>query len=229
MASDVDARPASDGQPAARRRPFVRPLVIVVGVLLLPLLPLLIFGDRLDAAVEEWLAVERPAGSVAAAVSGVLAVDILLPVPSSAVSTFGGAELGIAAGTAASWAGMTAGALLGFGLARALGRPLAARLSSADDLQRSETLAARYGPLVLVLLRGVPLLAEASVLLMGVARLSWRRFFWPVAWSNLGLSLAYAAFGRLAREANALPAALALSIALPVAIAVVVRWRLRPR
>jgi len=208
------------------RRRRLRPWIILACVLTLPLLPLLIFGDSLDAAVHALIERDLSPWTVAGLVVGVLAVDLVLPVPSTAVSTFGGFMLGLPAGTAASWLGMTLGAILAFGLARACGRPLAVRFSQAEDLRRSEVLAARYGPLVLVLMRGVPLLAEASVLLMGVTELSWRRFFWPVAWSNLGLSLAYAAFGRWALEANALPAALALSLAVPLAVAIVLRWRI---
>jgi len=71
----------------------------------------------------------------------------------------------------------------------------------------------------LVLARPVPVLAEASVLLAGTARLSWSWFLAPVALSNLGIAAAYCALGNLAQ----LPAALAASVALPLLAALVAR------
>ena len=84
-------------------------------------------------------------------------------------------------------------------------------------------LSARYGPLVLVLTRAVPVFAEASVLIVGIHRLSWRRFLPVVLLSNLGIALAYAAFGDLAEQHQWLPLALAVSIAVPVLVAVAAR------
>jgi membrane protein DedA with SNARE-associated domain len=81
----------------------------------------------------------------------------------------------------------------------------------------------RLGPLLLVLGRGVPVLAEATVLLCGMHGLSWRRFLPPVLLSNLGLAIAYAAFGQLAERYQWLPLALAVSIALPVLMAAAFR------
>jgi membrane protein DedA with SNARE-associated domain len=83
-------------------------------------------------------------------------------------------------------------------------------------LHRTEGLIERFGPLLLVLGRGVPVLAEATVLLFGMHGLSWRRFLPPVLLANLGLALAYSLFGELAERYHSLPLALAVAIALPV-------------
>jgi uncharacterized membrane protein YdjX (TVP38/TMEM64 family) len=147
---------------------------------------------------------------------GLLATDVLLPVPSSLVSTLGGSQLGTVWGTIASWVGMTAGAALGFALARWLGTPFAHRISHPKDLQRLERASDRYGPLFLVLARGVPVFAEASVLLLGMHRLSWRRFLPVVLASNFGIALAYSAFGTWAAQREWLPLALGISVALPL-------------
>lgn len=202
-----------------------RPLLLVTLVLLVPIVPFVLFGDELEAQIAAWLTPAPPPGTLAALVAGVLAVDIFLPIPSSAVSTLAGAKLGVGLGTAASWVGLSIGALLGFGLARWLGRPLAERFTAADDLARMEQLSARYGPTVLVLARAAPVLAEASVLLLGATGLSWRRFAPPMLAANLGIALAYSAFGRAAEQYELLPFALAVSIALPVLLATMVkRW-----
>ena len=88
-----------------------------------------------------------------------------------------------------------------------------------DDLSRMQRLSDRFGPAVLIISRGVPVLAEASVLLMGVHQLTWRKFLPAVLLSNLGVAFAYAALGDYAERNQWLPLALGVSIALPVLLA----------
>jgi uncharacterized membrane protein YdjX (TVP38/TMEM64 family) len=184
-----------------------------------------LFGDWAEARITHWLDETLSTEATAGIVVGVLASDILLPVPSSFVSTLAGSRLGVAVGAAVIWIGMTAGCILGFALARWLGRPLALRFSSAADLQRMEALAQRGGPLILALTRPLPVLAEASVLLVGAIGLSWRQFLPVVCLANLGLAVAYAALGYWAHEQGNLPVALAASIIVPVlATFVARRW-----
>jgi uncharacterized membrane protein YdjX (TVP38/TMEM64 family) len=202
---------------------ILRPLLLVSLALAAPVLPFFFLGDDLTAKVNAWLDPQLPPLSVALLVAGVLATDMLLPIPSSVVSTFGGAQLGILVGTIVSWLGMTAGAMAGFWLARIFGRPLAVRLSGETDLARMSALADRHGPWMLVMTRAVPVLAEASVLYMGATGLSWRRFLAPVALANLGIAVAYSACGHFASQWDALPLALAASIALPVLAATMAR------
>jgi uncharacterized membrane protein YdjX (TVP38/TMEM64 family) len=204
---------------------LVRWSIAITLVLLAPVVPFLLFGDWAEARIEQWLDETLSSGATAGIIVGVLASDILLPVPSSFVSTLAGSRLGVAGGAAVIWLGMTAGCLLGFALARWLGRPLAMRFSSAEDLQRMEALAQRGGPLILALTRPLPVLAEASVLLVGAIGLSWRQFLPMVCLANLGLAVAYAALGYWAHEQGNLPVALAGSIIAPVlATFVARRW-----
>jgi len=190
--------------------------LLVAAVLLVPVIPFLVVGQQLEAELTTWFDETLSPLATAALIAGVLATDILLPVPSSFVSTFGGAQLGVFAATVASWIGMTVGGMLGFALARFGGRPLASRLAGAGELQAMERLSARFGPRLIVVTRAVPVLAEASVLLMGATGLSWRRFVIPLGLSNLGIALAYSVFGRYAAQHDALLPALAASIALPL-------------
>src|SRR5262245_54269258 len=165
------------------------PMIVVLAV---PIVPFLIFGqDRVEGALEHWRTKPPPPAIIAAAVVGLLATDIFLPIPSSLVSTLAGWQLGAIGGAAASWIGMNLGAAIGFALARRFGQPLVAWLTRADDLSRTRLLAERFGPALLVLGRGVPVLAEATVLLVGMHGLSWRQFLPPVLLSNLGLAVAY--------------------------------------
>lgn len=201
---------------------LLRPALVICIILLVPILPFVFFGEQTKAWVEELNERPNSAPVMAAAIIGLLASDIFLPVPSSAISTLGGWRLGKWQGTAVSWVGLSLGAMLGFALARRWGRPLAAWISSERQLDRMQASSDKYGPLLLIVARGVPVFAEASVLLMGLNQLSWRRFLPPIVLSNLGIALAYSVFGDVARQDEWLPMALAISIGLPVILTTVV-------
>ena len=210
-------------------RELWRPLLILCVALLVPVLPFLSFGGWLEERVTWWLDPPPAPAVIVLGTVAILSTDILLPVPSSVVSTVAGAQLGILAATAASWLGMTIGAAIGFALARVCGRPLAERFSSVDDLRRMDSLATHYGPWILVATRALPVLAEAAVLFLGATRLSWRQFLPAVILSNLGIAAVYSVLGHYARSQGELPLALAASIALPVLAATMARWLLPAR
>jgi len=205
---------------------FLKPLLLISLALLVPVVPFLLLGEGFEAHIADWVRQEWSPPSRFWTIVGALSVDILLPVPSSGVSTYAGGTLGFAWGTAASWLGMTLGAAIGFSLARLLGRRFAERFGGAD-VARLEEVATRYGDAALVITRPLPILAEACVLLTGITRLSWRRFLPPVLLSNLAISATYAAFGAYFSERDALPAAVIASVLLPLTIAILVRRRLR--
>jgi uncharacterized membrane protein YdjX (TVP38/TMEM64 family) len=206
-----------------------RPLLIICLALLVPVIPFLSFGGWLEERVAQWLDPPPAASAVALGTVAILSTDILLPIPSSAVSTVAGAQLGILPATVASWLGMTLGAIFGFLLARGFGRPVAEWLSSPEDLERMDSLSQRYGAWILIVTRALPVLAEAAVLFLGATRLSWRQFLPPVMLSNLGIAAVYSVLGHVARAQGELPLALAASIALPVLAATMARWLLPAR
>jgi uncharacterized membrane protein YdjX (TVP38/TMEM64 family) len=210
-------------------RGFWRPLLILAAALAVPIVPFLAFGDALEAKVTAWLDPPPVPATVALVTVGVLAADVLLPVPSSLVSTVAGARLGVLGGTLVSWLGLSIGACFGFWLARAFGRPLAARLSAPADLDEMDRLAGRYGGWILIATRALPVLAEAAVLLLGTTQWSWRYFLPAVAVSNLGIALVYSALGHFATSYGELPLALIASIVLPLAAAFLARHVLAHR
>ena len=201
-------------------RPLVRLVLLVAVLLAVPILPFLALGGSFEARIAGWLDGTLPASTVAAVVVGLLASDILLPIPSSVVNTFAGRMLGFWGGTAAAWCGMTLGAGLAFALVRLAGRPLARRLAGDEELARVDGLAQRFGLMTLVLTRPIPVLAEAAVLFLATTTLSAWRFFAAVGLANLGLAAGYAALG----ERVQFPTALALAVVLPLVIGAVWRW-----
>jgi len=205
----------------------LRPLLLIAGALLVPVVPFLLLGESFEEQVAAWVRQEWSPQTQFGLIVAALSTDILLPIPSSAVSTYAGGVLGFASGTLASWVGMTAGACLGYGLARLAGRPLAARFAGEKDLTRVQELARRYGATALVLTRPLPILAEACVLLMGVVRLRWSLFLVAVMLSNLAVSATYAAFGQWFEASDSLPVALGISLIVPLIFTWLVRRHLR--
>lgn len=198
---------------------FLFPVLLLVLVLAVPIVPFLVLGQSIDRWIDTWLQQNLPPAVVAGATVGLLAVDVLLPVPSSVVSTVAAHRLGFCLATGCSWLGLTLGAVAAFLAARLLGRSIVERLSRPEDLERADRLSGRYGPALLVLARPVPVLAEASLLLLATTNLAWPRFVLPVALSNLGIAMAYSAIGHML----SLPVAVAASIALPLAAALTAR------
>ncbi len=163
------------------------------------MIPLVFFGD----AIEQWTlaclrsAAERP-GAVAVTLSSLLAADVFLPVPSSLVSTAAGAVFGWWHGMWVSAVGMTLSSGIGYLAGGRAGRPAAARLFDPQDLKRLEQLGERYGDWVIMLVRPVPVLAEASTFLAGISRMSFGRFMGLSILAYLGISLVYAQIGAYA-------------------------------
>ena len=200
-------------------RELFRTFPLMCAVLLVPIIPFLVFGGQLESWMRG-LSEDPPSAPMTfALVVGLLATDIFLPIPSSVISTMSGWQLGWLMGTLATWLGMNLGAIFGFALARRFGEPLALWFSSGESLQQMQAVSDRYGPLVLALTRAMPVFAEASVLIAGIHSLSWRRFLPAVICSNLGIAIAYSAFGDYAQRHGWLPLALGIAIVLPIFVA----------
>ncbi|MFM9025026.1 MAG: VTT domain-containing protein [Planctomycetaceae bacterium] len=193
-------------------------LVLAVLAIAVPLVPFLLVGARLDHAVGARLDPPPPPATLAALEVGVLAADVLLPVPSSVVATLGGAVLGVAGGTACAWLGMTLGAAAGWALGRLAGRPALAGIDAADRaaLARHER---RLGPLLVVLTRPLPLLAEAVAILGGATGMPARTFIGWAAAGNLAVALAWSLAGAHGARADAVQWVLGAALVVPLALA----------
>lgn len=206
---------------------WLRLSLIVSGITLLPVIPFLVLGPTFETAAESWVAQAENPVWLASLTTALLALDIFLPIPSSVLGTWLGSQLGWLSATAICWLGLTTGSIVGYRLAYRFGFPLATRFSRPKDLQTAQELTQRFGVIILIVTRGLPILGEALVLVVGVYRLSWWRFFLPVATANLGLSLGYSLLGHWASAEGWLPMALALSAAGPLLALLLVRRRFR--
>lgn len=214
-------------------REFLRPMLPMVLVLLVPIVPFVLFAwfnPGWEERVARWGESSESKLWTAAVIIGLLASDIFLLIPSSVLCTAAGWQFGVALGTLIAWTGMSLGAVIGFALAKKIGRPLVSWLTTPAELARAGELTQQLGPWLLVVARGIPVVAEASVLFVGLHQMPWRTFLPPVLFSNLVLALAYAAFGRVAEQFHLLPLAIGVSILAPVLMIVAFRvWLPRGR
>jgi len=195
-------------------RHYRRLLLVCLAALLVPILPFLVIGELPG---ERWLsAADEHALQFGLYGSGLLAADILLPVPSSIVGTLLGARLGFISGGLWTLAGLILGNLLGYGMGRLLpgGHP--------PELPQAPTL------LVVFLSRPVPVLAEAVMLVAGAEHMRLLPVLLASISGNAIYALALAGNGAMLLPGSLLGPGLVLPMALP-AIAWLLWRRLRPR
>lgn len=196
------------------------------GVLLAAILiPFFLYEEPISAWVQGFLKQEDAPWLVSAILAGLLAADLVLPIPSSVLSTAAGYLLGLWTGSFVTWTGMTLGCLIGYGLGATAGRKLTRRIAGDDELERASHAQSRFGDWMIVIFRAVPVLAEASVLFAGIAGMPVRRFLLLTTLSNAGIALAYAAVGAYALEAGSFLLAFGGAVVLPGVVMLAARFR----
>lgn len=177
--------------------------VVIILALLIPVLPFAIIGELPG---ERWLsATDADALTFGVTGAGLLAADVLLPIPSSIVGTLLGARLGLAYGFFWAFTGLMAGSLIGYGA----GRLLLARLHV--DVPATPSV------LLLFVSRPVPVLAESLSLAAGATRLRLMPFLGACAAGNAVYAAALAGNGAALLPDRLIGPGLALPMALPVA------------
>ena len=194
-----------------RRVPKTVWLLLGVGALIL--VPFLFFGGPIEA----WFCrMADPAAGTARQVMGwvlfgLLAFDVVLPVPSSLASTLCGVLFGLWGGFWLSFGAMTVSAALGYVLGR-LCSGWARRAIGEHENALLRDFLRRYGTPILIALGRMPL----------------RRAMPPLLLGNAAVSLIYAWVGSLGRSTDAMIPAFLGSIALSALLLLGARW-LRPR
>jgi len=177
--------------------------VIMVAALAAACLPFAIAGELPG---ERWLsAADASAIGFALTGAGLLAADVVLPVPSSIVGTLLGARLGFGPGFAWALAGLLLGNLAGY----ALGRLWPARYSAAAP--------SAPGLLLLFASRPVPVLAETLVLAAGATRVPLGAFLLAASPGSALYALALAGNGAALLPDALLGAGLVVPMLLPAA------------
>jgi len=147
--------------------------------------------------------------------AGLLAADVLLPVPSSIVGTLLGARLGVAQGFLWTFFGMTVGCAIGY----AVGRVSLGRLQA--HLPATPTLIAVF------LSRPVPIVAEAVAIAAGASGAPFWRYALAAAAGNAVYALVLAANGAALLPDRLLGPGLIVPMLAPVAAWLL--WQKRER
>jgi uncharacterized membrane protein YdjX (TVP38/TMEM64 family) len=189
-------------------------LILMAIVLALILVPFFFFHKYIDGWTAELLKTSgQHPGYTALLLCILLASDILLPVPSSIVSTGAGFLLGFFYGVTVSFIGMTLGCLTGYALGKGSGNAM--RWLDEETRLRMERFFRRSGKWAIIIARPIPVLAEATVLFAGLSRMNFGSFMWVSSLSNLGISIVYAAVGIYSVSVNSILLAFSGAVALP--------------
>jgi uncharacterized membrane protein YdjX (TVP38/TMEM64 family) len=127
-----------------------------------------------------------------------LAADVFLPIPNGVTNTFAGVILGFYLSIPVIWMGLTLGSIIGFAIGKYAAKPLAKKILSQEDLERSEELAKKFGVSILLIARPAPALAEISTVAAGLAGMKWSTFLTVMIVSNLLIAVVYAFIGTAA-------------------------------
>ncbi len=214
---EADRTGSSGGRSAIRAIGWLAILLAV------PIIPFVFFGEQMEAQVNEWINAEffqEHFWSTSGLVILLLTSDILLPIPSSGVCTLAGRAMGTIWGTLVCWIGLNLSVTIGYLLGRLLGWGFAQRIASLNDIRQAGDQIEAWGLWLLVVMRPLPVLAEASVLWTGLTGQSPRRWWLPVAIANLGIAVTWTAMGDIAGRFGWFSIAFPLSLALPVALGV---------
>lgn len=170
-----------------------------------------VLGVDLAGMITSWAA--DPGLGTATLVFVLLAVDILLPVPSSLVMLLSGSLLGVFWGSLVSLAGSLGGQALGYELARRYGRPATTRLVGDQDLRSTTDLMARYGAVLVVATRALPVVLETVSVVAGLAGMSRTRFLGAAFAGTAPIVVVYAYAGAVARDTGSLVPAVVILLA----------------
>ena len=164
---------------------------------------------------------------VAATVIALLVADLFIAVPTLTVTILSGYFLGFPLGFLAGATGLLTAGTLGYAITYAYGPGLLHRINK-DEAKQAEMAAifARYGSVVLVVCRALPILPEISCCLAGATRMRFRKF---IAAFMLG-TIPYASIATYAGSKSSLDdpkpailAAIGLSMVLAAAWTILLR------
>ncbi|MDQ0462864.1 putative membrane protein YdjX (TVP38/TMEM64 family) [Caulobacter ginsengisoli] len=202
----------------------VRWTIAIVLLLAFILVPWMLFDATITRMVGEVFASPAAHGPlIALLIVVLLALDVILPTPSSLVSVAAGALFGWVLGGVLIWLGMTLGCLLGYWLGAQAGRPLARRLLGEAELAKAMRLSGRVDGPALALTRAVPVLAEATTLAAGAAGVPLGRFVMVTSLANAGVAAVYAGVGAAALSQGSFLLAFAAAAGLPTLAWLLVR------
>lgn len=171
---------------------------ILYPFLLTCLVILIIFGlfDNLETYFPQQLTALNKHHKTYALVSFViLSGDILLPVPSSIVMYLNGLVLGPFWGTLLSFIALLIGSIVGY-----LIGTFSSHILNKNSNEQAANLLEKYGPSILVLTRGIPVISESLCFVCGYNRVHFKTYLLFSAIGYLPVCLVYALFGSFGKS-----------------------------
>ena len=172
--STLQSTDSEDRLPTHQHFPIVLPMhrfrklfQLFTLAVLLSVIPFIVLGQSFEGEIESWFHRTWSQTQLFWLIIGLLAAEIFIPIPSNAVSTCALAILRFFPATLASWLGLTLGSHLSFGIARFAGPPLVRPMTFADHLAFLRQLNQQLSIWTIILTRPLPILAEATILLVG--------------------------------------------------------------
>jgi 3-dehydroquinate synthase len=190
--------------------------------LIVILLPFIFFADQLETWAAELVAGERD-HEIAILTVSLLTLDVVLPVPSSFVNTSAMLYLGPITGFIMVFSGLSLGCILGYAFGFYFRKILFDRFYSDRAFRGLTFDLARYGFFTLVMARGIPVIAELSVMAAGYHRYPVFNFLFATLLSNFLLAAIYAGFVAFAVEVQSFGFFIFTLVAVPT-LATTVRW-----
>ena len=207
----------------------MRLVVVFLGIGALVVAGFALFGESFDArfTVEGsviWLSSQGKWAAVAAI--GLLASDVLLPVPATVVFTALGIVFGPWTGGFVGTLGFSLGGVIAYGVCWAFGEKAARWLLGERDFVQGHRLFSESGGWIVAMSRWLPVLPEVISCMAGLTRMPPAKFFVSVLCGSAPPAFAFAFLGHMGSDQPVL--ALAIS-----AIAAPLLWwligrRLRP-
>lgn len=169
-------------------------------------------GISLEPFARSWMA--HSGWPAAAAVVGLLAIDILIPVPSSVVMVLSGAVFGVWWGALLAFTGSIGGEWLGFELARRYGASRFSRfIGDEHERRRLDGILQTHGAAAVAVTRALPIVMETMSVVAGLSTMTRRTFLLASALGTAPIVVVYAYAGAASRETGSLVPAIVILIA----------------
>lgn len=192
----------------------MRRYVAIVVAVSAVLLAVFAFAEALDVGVltDPSTTIERGGVVIALVAVGLLAADVVLPVPSSLVMASLGATYGLVVGTSLAAIGSLLAAVIAFRIGRRANGALDHIVGSTDREAFANWFETR-GDAMVVASRPVPIIAETVAALAGTTTMRTRRFVVVALIGTLPAALAYTAAGAAVADLDNWASVLAAGLA----------------
>ena len=180
----------------------------------------LIIENLLGLSLEPWARswMTNAGAPAALVVAGLLAVDILIPVPSSIVMVLSGAAFGVAWGAIIAFAGSIAGEWLGFELARKYGTSLSTRfIGDEAERRRMNDVLVTHGAAAIAATRALPVVMETMSIVAGLSPMKRSTFLIASTIGTAPIVIVYAYAGAMSKETGSLVPAIVILLAVAAA------------